>query len=124
MWRKLLSLGLAFGLLCGPLSALPSQPPYLSAPSSSATSSVVLSEEEYSAILAAMETAKNQLAKSNETIATQSQRLTQTKSNLEASNLLIEKQSKDLTMLWIFCAVLGSALVLDAAADIIIAVKK
>ena len=109
--------------MCGPLSALPSQPPYLSAPSSSATSSVVLSEEEYSAILAAMETAKNQLAKSNETIATQSQLLTQTKSNLEASNLLIEKQSKDLTMLWIFCGVLGSALILEATADFIMAVK-
>ena len=115
MWRKVLSIGLVFALSLARLSALP--PPEPVSPS------VTLSAEEYAQIEAAMLHAQEALRQSNETIATQSQLLTQTKSNLEASNLLIEKQSKDLTMLWIFCGVLGSALILEATADFIMAVK-
>jgi hypothetical protein len=95
MWRKILSIGLACGLLLAPLSASP-------LPSSS-SSSVTLSAEEYAAIEAAMMQAQEALKQSNATIA---------------------KQSKDLTTLWIFCGVLGTALILDATAELITAVKK
>lgn len=98
MWRRLLSIwlafGLAFGLLCAPLSASPLP----SAPSSSVT----LSPEEYAQILAAMESAKTSLERSNQTI---------------------KDQSTALTRLWIFSAALAAALVLEGAATVRLAFK-
>ena len=115
MWRKLLSLGLVFGLLCGPLLALPSQGSQSSAPSGS----VILSASEYAAIEAALLQAQEALKKSNETIAQQSQLLTQAEKNLQASNQLIQTQSRTLTWLWIFSGALAAAVTIDAIADLV-----
>lgn len=94
MWRKLLSIGLVFGLLCGPLSALPSQ----GSPSSAPSGSVTLSAEEYAAIEAAILQAQEALQKSNDQIA---------------------MQSRTLTMLWIFSGALAAAVTIDAIADLV-----
>jgi hypothetical protein len=88
MWRRVLSIGLALALSCAPLSALP-QP---SAPSPSVT----LSPDEYAQIVAAMESAR---------------------ASLERSNQIIESQSKSLTRLSILCGVLAGVLVIDAIAQ-------
>jgi hypothetical protein len=87
MWRRVLSIGLAFGLLCAPLSALPSQPP--------PPGSVTLSPDEYAQILAAMESAKTSLERSNETI---------------------KDQSTALTRLWIFSGVLALGVLVESVA--------
>ncbi len=92
---RILALCLAGFALFAPLSAW-SEP---LAPSPSVT----LSPEEYAQIVAAMESARDSLKQSNE---------------------IIKSQSQNLTRLWIFCAVLGTALVIDAAAEIIEAVKR
>ena len=115
MWRKLLSLGLVFGLLCGPLSALPSQ----GSPSSDQSGSGTLSADEYAAIEGALLQAQEALKKSQETIAQQSQLLTQAEQNLQASNQLIQTQSKTLTWLWIFSGALAAAVTIDAIADLV-----
>ena len=94
MWRRLLSIGLAFGLLCAPLSASP-QP-------SASSSSVTLSPDEYAQIQAAMESAKTSLERSNQTIA---------------------DQSKALTRLWIFSGALALALVVEGVATVRLAFK-
>jgi len=115
MWRKLVSVGLVFGLLCGPLSALPSQ----GSQSSGQSGSVTLSASEYAAIEAALFQAQEALRKSNETIAQQSQLLTQAEKNLQASNRLIQTQSRTLTWLWIFSGALAAAVTIDAIADLV-----
>lgn len=95
MWRRLASIGLAFGLLCAPLSASPSPSP--------SSGSVTLSQSEYDQIVAAMESAEASLKQSNETIASQSQ---------------------SLKTLWLFSGVLVGAVTLDAVAHMIEALKK
>ena len=83
-----------------------------------------MSQSEADAIEAEILAAQEALRKSNETIAQQSQLLTQAESNLKASNEIIAKQSRDLTMLSIFCGVLAGALVLDGVGLVIVAIKK
>ena len=119
MWRKMLSVGLVFGLLCGPLSALPSQ----GSPSSAPSGSVTLSADEYAAIEAALFQAQEALRKSNDTIQTQSQLLTQAEQNLQASNRLIQTQSRTLTWHWIFSGALVLAVTAEAVALIVVAAK-
>lgn len=92
-WR-ILSIGLAFGLLFAPCLAY-SEP----LPSSV---SVVLSQAEYDQIEAAILQAREALKRSNEEIA---------------------KLSKDLTMRSIFCGVLAGALVLNGVGLLIEAVR-
>lgn len=91
---KWLSIFLAFGLLCAPLSALPSPPP--------SSPSVTLSPEEAAQIEAAILQAQEALKRSNEEIAR------------------LQKLS---TTLWIFSGALVAATVLDAVAHIIVASK-
>ena len=95
MWQRFLVGFLALGLLCAPLSALPSPSP--------PSGSVTLSQSEYEQIEAAILSAQESLKRSNE---------------------IIESQSKSLKTLWIFSGVLAVALVLDAAVHVIEAVKK
>jgi hypothetical protein len=92
---KWLSICLALGLLFAPSLAW-SEPPQSS-------SSVSLSQTEYDKIVAKIQAADQSLKTSSETIA---------------------KQEKALRTLWIFSGVLASAIVLQAAADIIQAIKR
>ena len=94
MWRRCLAGYLILGLLFAP--CLASSEPL---PSSSG---VYLSDSELAKIEAEIKAAQEALKKSSETIA---------------------QQSKDLTTLSIFCGVLGGALVLEAVASIIVAIK-
>jgi hypothetical protein len=96
MCRKGLSLLLGFGLLCAP--CLVSSEPVLS------SLVVTLSPDEYAEIVDAIAEGREALVKSSATIEKLSIRL-------EESNKLISKQSRNLTMLWIFCGVLSGALV-------------
>jgi hypothetical protein len=86
---------LVLGLLCAPSLA------YASPPQSSM--GVTLSQSEYDEVVQAMESAKESLKRSNE---------------------IIDSQSKSLTRLWILSELLGSALVLEAVAATIAAIKK
>jgi len=108
MCRKSVSLFLACGLLFAPF-LVSSEP----VPSSLA---VTLSPDDYAAIVDAIAEGREALVKSSATIEKLSIRL-------EESNNLIAKQSKNLTWLWISCAVLGSALVANGIGLVIIAVK-
>jgi len=92
--NKWLILFLAGCLLLSPLSALPSPPP--------SSSGVWLSDEEAAEQAAAMEEADKALQASSDKIA---------------------RQEKDLKRLWLVCAVLGSALAVDAVAHLVIAIK-
>lgn len=91
---KWLSIFVALCLLLAPCSV--SSEPLVS------SDSVRLSIAEYDQIIAAMETADLQLKASSETIA---------------------KLAKDSQRLWLFSALLGLALVVDGAAEIIQAVR-
>jgi len=116
MWqRKYLAGLLALGLLFAPCSA--SSEPLPSSPG------VYLSQSEADAIEAEILAAREALRKSSETIAQQSQLLTQAENNLKASNEIIAKQSRDLTMLSIFCGGLAAALIIEGVGLIIVAVK-
>lgn len=90
MWRKSLAICLALGLSLAPSLAW-SEP----LPSSY---SVALSQSEYDQILAALESARESLKRSNETIA---------------------NQSKRLRMQSLFCAALAGALVVNGVGLII-----
>jgi len=83
-----------------------------------------LSQSEADAIEAEILAAREALRKSSETIAQQSQLLTQAENNLKASNEIIAKQARDLTMLSIFSGVLAGALVLEGVGLIIVAIRK
>ena len=63
--------------------------------------------------------AQEALRQSNETIAGQSQLLTQAEDNLKRSNAEIMQQSKTLTWLWIFSGGLVSVLILDGICDLV-----
>jgi hypothetical protein len=91
---KWLSICLAFGLLCAPLSALPSPSP--------PSGSVTLSQSEYDQVEAAILSAQESLKRSNE---------------------IIESQSKSLKTLSIFCAVLVGVVALDAISQTVFACK-
>ena len=117
MWERPCLAGLlALGLLFAPCSAF-SEP-------SPSSPGVYLSQSEADAIEAEILAAQEALRKSNETIAQQSQLLTQAESNLKASNEIIAKQSRDLTMLSIFCGGLAGALVLEGVGLVIVAIKR
>ena len=94
MWRRILALCLAFGALSAPCWPSPSPVP--------SSSSVSLSQAEYDQIEAAMESAKESLRRSNETIAS---------------------QSRSLTRLWLLSALLAGAVVLEGVAQIRTAFK-
>lgn len=108
MWRRSLALLLVLGALLGPCSAW-SEP----VPSSSG---VYLSTSEYDAIVTAIETAKAELEKSNQTIETLS-------NQLKISNEEIARQSRALTLRSVFCATLGAALVLNGVGLIVAAIR-
>ena len=95
MWRRILGLCLAFGLLSALCWPSPSPVP--------SSSSVSLSQAEYDQIEAAMESAKESLRRSNETIA---------------------DQSRSLTRLWLLSGALAVAVVAESAALLVDALKK
>ena len=94
MCRKLIAVCLAGCVLLSPLSALPSPPP--------SSSGVWLSDEEAAEMEAAMVQAQEALQRSSDKIAA---------------------QEKDLKRLSLFCVLLASALAIDAAAHLVIAIK-
>ena len=95
MWARCLALFLVLGMFCAQLSASPQPSP--------PSSSVTLSSAEYDQIQAAMESAK---------------------ASLEQSNRIIADQSKSLKRLWIFSGALAGALIIEAVADIVHALKE
>jgi hypothetical protein len=94
MCRKLIAVCLAGCVLLSPLSALPSPPP--------SSSGVWLSDEEAAEMEAAMVQAQEALQRSSDKIAA---------------------QEKDLKRLSLFCVLLASAIAVDAAAHLVIAIK-
>jgi hypothetical protein len=82
-----------------------------------------LSDADLAALQAALEQARTQLATSNETISAQSTLLKEAEDNLKASNVLIEQQSRTLTLLWIGSGALVLAAVLEAVVDLVTALK-
>jgi hypothetical protein len=99
MWRKLLSLGLVFGLLSAQCWASP-LPASASSPSSG---SVTLSAEEYAQV---------------------EQAIIQAQEALKASNEKIQAQSRLLTTLWLFSGALVLVAGLEATAIIVVGSRK
>lgn len=92
--RKLIAVCIVGFVLLSPLSALP-----LPEPSSSG---VYLSDAEVAEMEAAIKEAQEAL---------------------DRSSLKIAQQEKDLKRLWLVCGLLGAALMVDATAHLVIAVK-
>jgi hypothetical protein len=102
---KWLSICLAFGLLCAPLSALPSPSP--------PSGSVSISQSEYDRLLAIEKAAGPALVA-----------MEAAEKSLEQSSQTISDQSTRLKRLGWLCGALSAALVIDAVAHVIEAVKR
>lgn len=102
MWRRVVSLAICLSLAPCLLSSEPVQ----------SSQSVTLSRADYETIVTALTQARGQVVESSEAIKELS-------SQLEKSSEEMRRQSRRLTMLSIFCAGLGAALVLDSVALVV-----